>query len=49
MNFFGIVLNLGHMEGNFFLNGILSFLGEMVSQVVRGYLADIKGTISVMK
>ena len=49
MNFFGIVLNLGHMEGNFFLNGILSFLGEMVSELVSGYLADIKGRIWVMK
>ena len=37
------------MEGNFFLNGILSFLGEMVSELVSGYLADIKGRIWVMK
>ena len=49
MNFFGIVLNLGHMEGNFFLNGILSFSGEMISELGSGYLADIKGRIWVMK
>ena len=42
---FGILLNLGHMEGNFFLNGILSFSGEIVSELGSGYLADIKGRI----
>ena len=49
MNFFGILLNLGHMEGNFFLNGILSFSGEIISELGSGYLADIKGRIWVMK
>lgn len=49
MNFFGILLNLGHMEGNFFLNGILSFSGEIISELGSGYLADIKGRVWVMK
>lgn len=49
MNFFGILLNLGHMEGNFFLNGILSFSGEIISELGSGYLADKKGRIWVMK
>ena len=49
MNFFGILLNLGHMKGNFFFNGILSFSGEIISELGSGYLADIKGRILVMK
>jgi len=49
MNFFGILLNLGHMKGNFFFNGILSFSGEIISELGSGYLADIKGRIWVMK
>ena len=49
MNFFGIILNLGHMKGNFFMNGILSFAGECISEVGSGYLADVKGRIWVMK
>ena len=49
MNFFGILLNLGHMKGNFFMNSILSFSGEIISEMGSGYLADIKGRIWVMK
>ena len=49
MNFFGILLNLGHMKGNFFMNSILSFSGEVISELGSGYLADIKGRIWVMK
>ena len=49
MNFYGILLNLGHMKGNFYLNGILSFIGETFSEFGSGYLADIKGRIWVMK
>ena len=49
MNFFGILLNLGHMKGNFFMNSILSFSGEIISEIGSGYLADIKGRIWVMK
>lgn len=49
MNFFGILLNLGHMKGNFFFNGILSFSGEIISELGSGYLADIKGRIVIMK
>ena len=49
MNFFGILLNLGRMKGDFFMNSILSFSGEMISELGSGYLADIKGRIWVMK
>lgn len=49
MNFFGILLNLGHMKGDFFMNSILSFSGEIISELGSGYLADIKGRIWVMK
>ena len=49
INFYGILLNLGHLKGNFYLNGILSFIGETISELGSGYLADIKGRIWVMK
>ena len=37
------------MKGNFFMNSILSFSGEIISEIGSGYLADIKGRIWVMK
>ncbi len=47
--YFGIILNLGKMKGNFFLNGIFAFLGELSSELVVGELADIYGRITVFK
>ena len=49
MNIFAILLNLGHIKGDFFMNSILSFSGEIISELGSGYLADIKGRIWVMK
>ena len=47
--YFGIILNLGKMKGNFFLNGIFAFLGELSSELVVGELADRYGRITVFK
>ena len=47
--YFGIILNLGKMKGNFFLNGIFAFLGELSSELVVGELADRFGRITIFK
>ena len=41
--FYGIILYLDQMKGNFFLNAILSFLGELIAEVTGGKLMDIYG------
>lgn len=47
--FFGIILNLGRMEGNFFTNSIFAFTGEMISESSTGYLSGVYGRLNVMK
>ena len=47
--YFGIILNLGKMKGNFFLNGIFAFLGELCSELIMGELADKYGRIKIFK
>ena len=47
--YFGIILNLGKMNGNFFLNGIFAFLGELSSELVVGELCDRYGRIKIFK
>jgi len=47
--YFGIILNLGKMKGNFFLNGIFAFLGELSSELVVGKLCDKYGRIKIFK
>ena len=47
--YFGIILNLGKMKGNFFLNGIFAFLGELSSELVVGQLCDKYGRIKIFK
>ena len=47
--YFGIILNLGKMKGNFFLNGIFAFLGELSSELVVGELCDKFGRIKIFK
>ena len=48
--FYGIILYLDQMKGNFFINAILSFLGELIAELTGGKLMDIYGrkTISVL-
>ena len=46
-NYYGIVLNLGRMKGNFYLNSIFAFLGEAISEFFSGKLADKFGRIFI--
>ena len=41
--FYGIILYLDQMKGNFFLNAIMGFLGELIAELVGGKLMDIYG------
>ena len=41
--FYGIILYLDQMKGNFFLNAIMAFLGELIAELVGGKLMDIYG------
>ena len=46
-NYYGIILNLGKMKGNFYLNSICAFLGEFISEIFSGKLADKFGRITI--
>ena len=46
-NYYGIILNLGKMKGNFYLNSIFAFLGEFICELISGKLADKYGRISI--
>ena len=48
-NYYGIILNLGKMEGNFYLNSIFAFLGEFTAELFSGKLADIFGRIIIFE
>ena len=48
-NYYGIILNLGKMEGNFYLNSIFAFLGEFICDVFSGKLADKFGRIFIFE
>ena len=45
--FYGIILYLDQMKGNFFINAILSFLGELIAELTAGKLMDIYGRKSI--
>ena len=47
--FYGIILNLGHMGGDFFADSILAFTGEISSELSSGWLAEIFGRVLVMQ
>ena len=46
-NYYGIILNLGKMKGNFYLNSIFAFLGEFVCEIFSGKLADKYGRVTI--
>ena len=41
--FYGIILYLAQMKGNFFINTIFSFFGELIAELTGGKLMDIYG------
>ena len=47
--FYGIILSLENMKGNFFQNSIFSFFGEMVAELSSGYLSSIYGRTIILK
>jgi hypothetical protein len=42
-------MNLEHLGGNIFLNGIVTFIGEISSELSTGVLADYYGRILIFK
>ena len=47
--FYGIILSLENMKGNFFVNSFLSFFGEMTAELSSGYLSGIYGRTIILK
>ena len=47
--FYGIILSLENMKGNFFQNSFFSFFGEMVAELLSGYLSGIFGRTIILK
>ena len=47
--FYGIILNLGRMKGDFFSISIMAFAGEGVCELLTGYVSGIFGRLSLMK
>ena len=41
--YYGIILYLDKMKGNFFINAIFTFLGELISELIGVYLTDKYG------
>jgi MFS family permease len=47
--FYGLILNLEHLGGNLFADSIVTFLGELASEILSGYCADEFGRVIVLK
>ena len=47
--FYGIILNLGKLKGNFHANSIMVFLGEAISCYFSGRLIDLCGRLIILK
>ena len=47
--FYGIILSLENMKGNFFQNSFFSFFGEMVGELSSGYLSGKFGRTIILK
>ena len=47
--FYGIILNVGNLKGNFHANTFMIFLGESISAFYAGNLIDIYGRLKVLK
>ena len=47
--FYGIILSLENMKGNFFQNSVFSFVGEMIAELSSGYLSNIYGRTILLK
>ena len=47
--FYGIILSLENMKGNFFENSFFSFFGEATAELLSGYLSGIFGRTIILK
>ena len=47
--FYGIILSLENMKGDFFQNSIFSFFGEMTAELLSGYLSGKFGRTIILK
>jgi hypothetical protein len=47
--FYGLILNLEHVGTNIFIDSIITFIGEAVSELLTGYLCDVFGRLVILK
>jgi hypothetical protein len=47
--FYGLILNIENLGGNVFIDTIVTFGGEAMSELLSGYLADQFGRVIVLK
>ena len=47
--FYGIILSISSMKGNFFINSLLSFLGEAISELSSGFISQKIGRVPILK
>jgi len=47
--FYGLILNIEHLGGDIFVDSIITFTGEIISELCSGYLADEFGRVIVLE
>jgi hypothetical protein len=47
--FYGLILNIEHLGGNLFIDTIVTFGGEAMSELLSGYMADHFGRVKVLE
>jgi len=47
--FYGLILNLEHLGGDIITDSIITFTGEIISEIISGYFADEFGRLLVLK
>ena len=47
--FYGLILNIEHLGGDIFLDSIVTFCGEIFSELSSGFLADELGRVIILK
>lgn len=47
--FYGLILNIEHLGGDIFIDGMITFAAEILSELSSGYLADEFGRVIVLK
>jgi MFS family permease len=47
--FYGLILNIEHLGGDIFIDSIITFTGEIISELSSGFLADEFGRVIVLE